>query len=534
MLWPLVLLFSFPCLVRPQSTLPALSFNTPLSLSANNFSTSTSTPLLFSLPSSSQLTVSVALCAAPSSNAPSVFVSNSTNSQLVPGPNGGSDVFEVTLGDLGLGNLTLDVSASTGLLAVYGGTTTDSLEIGVSQGSMTYSIYDFPFSFLIKSIATPIHEPLESLPYFGDSTANEALLFSPPFFPPPPPPQPTYPNYTLPQANTTPPSLPPPPPGFSSTPNFTLFLAPLDVGLPSLPQTACAIRTGVTSDPSAEQSAQVLEEQMWLRDERGWRREWLVGRLATLTNYSVYAIQDGTRLSGPIYFATKSGLWSFISYLVLCADGWAKWLAASFSCQLVHGLPYCPTTAYSVPLPEPPDSAPAYNASNLPDTLATPLLAYLSNFTASLLVTACGRDFYSPLQTCADCQAAYRRWLCAVSLPRCGEFPQDQQQQRQRQQQQQQAVVPALSPQPSGTTPRNAALGNSTEYTALLPCIETCNAADRACPVFLGFRCPDAKVSTAQQSYGIGFIDSADGDVRDGGVPGSAQDQWGNVYCNGN
>ncbi|KAI0275521.1 stretch-activated cation channel Mid1 [Russula aff. rugulosa BPL654] len=462
MLWPLVLLFSLPCLVRPQSTLPALSFNTPLSLSANNFSTSTSTPLLFSLPSSSQLTVSVALCAAPSSNAPSVFVSNSTNSQLVPGPNGGSDVFEVTLGDLGLGNLTLDVSASTGLLAVYGGTTTDSLEIGVSQG------------------ATPIHEPLESLPYFGDSTANEALLFSPPFFPPPPPPQPTYPNYTLPQANTTPPSLPPPPPGFSSTPNFTLFLAPLD--------TACAIRTGVTSDPSAEQSAQVLEEQMWLRDERGWRREWLVGRLATLTNYSVYAIQDGTRLSGPIYFATKS---------------------ASFSCQLVHGLPYCPTTAYSVPLPEPPDSAPAYNA---------------------LLVTACGRDFYSPLQTCADCQAAYRRWLCAVSLPRCGEFPQDQQQQ----QQQQQAVVPALSPQPSGTTPRNAVLGNSTEYTALLPCIETCNAADRACPVFLGFRCPDAKVSTAQQSYGIGFIDSADGDDRDGGVPGSAQDQWGNVYCNGN
>ncbi len=46
---------------------------------------------------------------------------------------------------------------------------------------------------------------------------------------------------------------------------------------------------------------------MWLRDERGWRREWLVGRLAALTNYTVYAIQDGTRLSGPIFFTTKSG-----------------------------------------------------------------------------------------------------------------------------------------------------------------------------------------------------------------------------------
>lgn len=41
-------------------------------------------------------------------------------------------------------------------------------------------------------------------------------------------------------------------------------------------------------------------------------------------------------------------------------------------------------------------------------------------------------------------------------------------------------------------------------------------------------------MTTAQQSYGVGYIDSADGDVIDGGVPGSAQDRWGNVYCNGN
>ena len=64
----------------------------------------------------------------------------------------------------------------------------------------------------------------------------------------------------------------------------------------------------MTGDPSAAQSAQVLAEQMWLRDDAGWRREWLVGRLSPLTNYSVYAIQNGTRLSGPIYFTTKSGL----------------------------------------------------------------------------------------------------------------------------------------------------------------------------------------------------------------------------------
>lgn len=134
MFWPLVLLFTFPW-VYSQSTHPALSLDTPLPLSANNFSTS-STPLLFSLPSSSQLTISISLCASPSSSPPRVFVSNSSNSQIIPGPNGGSDVFEVTLSDLGLGNLTVDASDSTALLAVYGGTSSDSLEIGVSQGGM--------------------------------------------------------------------------------------------------------------------------------------------------------------------------------------------------------------------------------------------------------------------------------------------------------------------------------------------------------------------------------------------------------------
>jgi len=302
MLWALALLLALP-LTRTQSTRPSLSLDTPLPLAGNNFSTT----LIFSLPSSSQLTVSVALCAPQSSNPPRVFVSNSTNSQLIPGPNGGQDVFEVNITSLGLGNLTLDAGSRSGLLAVYGGTASDNLEIGVSQGGMSTNFLPPTHHPHDRTTATSLHEPLDKLPYFGDSTANEALLFSPPFFPPPHVSQPTYPNYTLPPANTTLPSFPPPSESSSSTPNFTLFLAPLNAGLSSQPQTACAVRARVSGNPTIAQSAQVLEEQMWLRDELGWRREWLVGRLAALTNYSVFAVQDSTRLSGPIYFTTKSG-----------------------------------------------------------------------------------------------------------------------------------------------------------------------------------------------------------------------------------
>ncbi|KAF8269120.1 stretch-activated Ca2+-permeable channel component-domain-containing protein [Lactarius quietus] len=478
-------------LARAQTATPlTLSFDTPVTLSGANFST-TSSPVLISLPpSSSEVTISLALCAVASSNPPLVFVSNSSDSQVVPGPNGGADVFGIQIGSPGLGNFTLEPSSGStaGVLAVYGGSSSDSLEIGVTQGT------------------TPLHAPVPDLPFFGDSTANEALLFSPPYLPPSPAPQPTYPNYTLPQANTSLPSAPP-----QNSPNFTLFLAPLSAGLTALPQTACAVRAGVTNNAQAAQSAKVVAEQPWLRDALGWRREWLVGQLTALTNFSVYAIQDGTRLSGPIYFTTKS---------------------ASFSCSLVHALPYCPTTAYTVPLPPPPAPALAYDTSNLPDNLTTPLIGYLTNFTTSLLTLACGRDAYSPVQTCADCQAAYRHWLCTTSLPRCGEFPlqPDPQQQPQPQPQPTLAVPPAALAPVSPQTPRNAALGNIS-YTALLPCIETCNAADRACPIFLGFRCPLIKY-TANYSYGVGYIDSADGELQNGGVPGVPQDQWGNVFCN--
>lgn len=146
----LSLLLSLSQVVGSQGSLSTLSFDTPLTLSGNNFST-TSTPLLFSLPSDSQITISLALCDAPSSSPPLVFVTNSSSSQVIPGPSGGSDVFEVTLSSLGLGNFTLEFPAGDttgGVLAVYGGTTSDSLEIGVSQGGRSLLSPSYSITFI--------------------------------------------------------------------------------------------------------------------------------------------------------------------------------------------------------------------------------------------------------------------------------------------------------------------------------------------------------------------------------------------------
>lgn len=211
--------------------------------------------------------------------------------------------------------------------------------------------------------------------------------------------------------------------------------------------------------------------------------------------------------------------------------------SAFFSCPLVHSLSYCPLVSYAVPLPDPPFPLTAHNATTLPNTLTVPLLSYMTNFTATLLTFACGRDWYTPLQSCESCQAAYRNWLCAVSFPRCGEAPPTTAAAGATQAAQ--TVFPALLPQTSGAPPRNPNLPAfpASSYEVLLPCLETCNAVDRACPNFLGFTCPVPNFN-ANQSYGVGFVDgtarAGGGEwTQGGGSTGVPQDRWGNIWCAG-
>jgi calcium channel MID1 len=223
-------------------------------------------------------------------------------------------------------------------------------------------------------------------------------------------------------------------------------------------------------------------------------------------------------------------------------------ILASFSCPLVYALPYCPTVSYAVPLPPPPAPALAYDSTLLPSSLTGPLVQYMSNFTTTLLSLACGRDLYSPLVTCAECQSAYRTWLCTISFTRCSEpapgsaisssIPAPTATGIAALWQtlgstNQQVPISALVPQPTSSTPRNPNLPNmTTEYTALLPCLEVCTAADRACPSALGFRCPHPRFNAAA-SYGVGYIDQGADGVQGHGITGVAQDQWGNLWCNG-
>ena len=232
----------------------------------------------------------------------------------------------------------------------------------------------------------------------------------------------------------------------------------------------------------------------------------------------------------------------FFSYL---SDFIAS-ILASFTCSLVHSLPFCPGVAYSVPLPAPPEPNVAYDSTNLPLQITTPFLSYMANFTTVLTSFACGRDWYSPLVGCEDCQREYRRWLCAISFTRCSEpspanpnaftavpappSATGHSASIQTDASGAQVVLSALLPQGTSDPQRNPALpALGSPYNMLLPCLELCNAADRACPPFLQFSCPTMQYNAAA-SYGVGYIDGADGS-QNGGLTGNSQDRWGNVWC---
>jgi len=218
-------------------------------------------------------------------------------------------------------------------------------------------------------------------------------------------------------------------------------------------------------------------------------------------------------------------------------------IPAAFNCPLVHSLPYCPGVAYSVPLPAPPANADSYTSANLPTQVSDPVISYLANFTTVLTTFACGRDWYSPLVGCDDCQREYRKWLCGISFTRCGEPSLDNPNGftaipaqptvtglAATKDDGSQKVLSALLPKATRDAQRNPSLpALGSPYLMLLPCLEQCNQVDRACPPFVGFKCPTNNFNAAA-SYGVGYIDSADGD-KDKGLTGVAQDRYGNVWC---
>ncbi|CZT23661.1 related to MID1 protein [Ramularia collo-cygni] len=120
------------------------------------------------------------------------------------------------------------------------------------------------------------------------------------------------------------------------------------------------------------------------------------------TDYGDGVVGGGGKVWQPVSFTTKS-------------DG---------NCQLLYNMTFCDEVAYAVP-------------AN-PNTMATfeELQSFYENYTTTwwapfnwtLAQIPCNTTAdaqYSLAKTCNDCAAAYKEWLCAVSIPRCQDFTND-------------------------------------------------------------------------------------------------------------
>lgn len=243
----------------------------------------------FVIPSvATQATVSVALCAAGLS--PRFFVSNSSTSDS-PGSSGGPNVFEIPL-DEGQGSWTGGFP-NGGVLSVEN-VGLASFEVGLSDNGK----HDPVSGIYSDDPLGTLHERISSSPILGDTTSNQAILFSH-VFRNVSVDEPSYPNYTLPSANASAPT----PPDTTKF-NFTMLLSPTST-LPDIPKTGCALRTQTSA-------GRIDREVPWLKDDGGWRQQWFLTGLTPSTNYTAYVIQEGTRVSGPIMFATKSGEYPYL------------------------------------------------------------------------------------------------------------------------------------------------------------------------------------------------------------------------------
>lgn len=126
------------------------------------------------------------------------------------------------------------------------------------------------------------------------------------------------------------------------------------------------------------------------------------GFLAMRGNSTAYGdgvVGGGGKVWQPVSFTTKS-------------DG---------NCQLLYNMTFCDEVAYAVP-------------AN-PNTMSTfeQLQSFYENHTTTwwapfnwtLAQIPCNTTSdaqYSLARTCTDCAAAYKEWLCAVSIPRCQDF----------------------------------------------------------------------------------------------------------------
>ncbi|TDZ51633.1 Calcium influx-promoting protein ehs1 [Colletotrichum trifolii] len=182
------------------------------------------------------------------------------------------------------------------------------------------------------------------------------------------------------------------------------------------------------------------------------------------------------------------------------------------NCKIITDLEFCNETEYAVPA-----NSNKMNITQLAqfyDNYARDMYANFQKQLAQIACEAPAVQRYSLARNCTDCEIAYKKWLCTVTIPRCEDFTaaeanyslvrnvaqsfpngtllpidqQDKYKMRVHQHSRNPIIDDIVAPGP---------------YREILPCGYLCYDLVQSCPAALGFNCPTPEDDIFNSSYAI-------------------------------
>ncbi|KAK1995791.1 calcium influx-promoting protein ehs1 [Colletotrichum falcatum] len=181
------------------------------------------------------------------------------------------------------------------------------------------------------------------------------------------------------------------------------------------------------------------------------------------------------------------------------------------NCKIVTDLQFCNETEYAVPA-----NSNKMNIAQLAQFYDNYARDMYANFQKQLAQVACEAPAvqrYSLARNCADCEIAYKKWLCSVTIPRCEDFNSATDFSLVRNTNQSfpnGTVLPAdVQAQFNASVhqhSRNPLIDEMVEpgpYREILPCAYLCYDLVQSCPALLGFNCPTPDDAVFNSSYAL-------------------------------
>ncbi|KAG0054467.1 stretch-activated cation channel mid1 [Gryganskiella cystojenkinii] len=261
-------------------------------------------------------------------------------------------------------------------------------------------------------------------------------------------------------------------------------------------------QTNRTSNLDGSMGTEILPEEPTF-EKFGQRRQVFLQGLNPGTDYIAFFVTDILNQAG------AESLFAFTAFKTKRHD----------NCMLITDLEFCHEVAYAVPVTSLSILQTSGSGGNPNGTIRADVRNFYDDFTSNLMDNFkrvlgqydCTKSQYSLIRNCTDCERAYRRWLCAINIPRCTDVEDITDPNNVG------YVPPATAPDPNVNenpylidrthgavvTARNTStsrgaiaqltqnpLLNPGDYGEVLPCIDLCFDVVQGCPNFLGFNCP--------------------------------------------